>query len=70
MKVGDLVKWIWYLGTGTDFTLFHGIITMARFEDDGSGECIRIFDILLSHGAMTTIRADEGSLKVISAKES
>ena len=66
MKIGDLVKWIWYIGIGNDFTFFNGIITMARFEDDGSGECIRIFDILLSDGTMTTIRADEGSMEVIS----
>ena len=66
MRIGDLVKWIWYIGHGSDFSRYHGIITMERFEDDGSGKGIRIFDILLSDGSMTTIRADEGSLKVIS----
>ena len=66
MKVSDFVKWIWYIGHGPDFSLYHGIITMARFEDDGYGNKISILDILLSDGTMTTIRADEASLEVVS----
>ena len=30
MKVGDLVKWSWYLGTGAEKTSFFGVVVSSR----------------------------------------
>ena len=63
MKVGDLVKWSWYLGLGGERTSFLGVIMSSQIHHD-LGK-IRIFSVLLTDGTTASIRADDGTLEVV-----
>ncbi len=66
MKVGDLVKWSWYLGTDWIQTGFMGIIISSkRYKTDY--EKILVFNVLDNTGQAVEVREDEASLELIRA---
>ena len=64
MKLGDLVKWFWYLDTGWEQTPFLGVIISSHLAKTDY-EKIRIFDVLASDGTVANVREDEASLELI-----
>ena len=66
MRVGDLVKWFWYLDTGWEQTPFLGVIISSHLAKTDY-EKIRIFDVLANDGTVVDVREDEASLELIRA---
>ena len=73
MKLGDLVKWFWYLDTGWEQTPFLGVIISSHLAKTDyekirifDYERIRIFDVLANDGTVVNVREDEASLELIS----
>jgi len=70
MKVGDLVKWSWHLGTDWDMTHFMGIIINSRLYKHagyaGGSKCI-VFQVLDNTGQAIDVREDEATLELICA---
>ena len=64
-KIGDLVKWSWYLDTGWEQTPFLGIILSSHLAKHDY-EKIRIFDVLANDGTVVNVREHEASLELIS----
>ena len=62
MKVGDLVKWSWYLEHGEERTSFLGVIVADQVHPDYQ---IRIFSVLDTDGDIVSIRADDGTLEAV-----
>ena len=61
MKVGDLVKWSWYVGYGEERTSFLGVIVSSHMY----AEIIRIFSVLDTDGEVVDIREDDGTLELV-----
>ena len=67
MKVGDLVKWSWYLGADHwERTPFLGIIISSKFYKTDC-EKIRVLKVLDNTGQAVEVREDEASLELIRA---
>ena len=68
MKVGDLVKWSWHLGTDWAQTHFMGVIVDSKlYKHAGYTEgfkCI-VFDVLVRNGQTLQVREDEATLELI-----
>ena len=65
MKVGDVVKWSWYLDVGWDVTNFTGVIVGSHLVKTDR-EKLRILSVLESTGSIVDVREDEAGLEVIS----
>ena len=68
MKVGDLVKWSWHLGTDWAQTHFIGVIVGSKLYKNVTryDKCI-VFQVLVNNGQVVQVREDEDSLELISA---
>ena len=65
MKVGDMVKWTWYLGTSTwDKTEMEGLIIDARVTKT-EHEAVHILDVLLTDGSVCEVRKDKDDLECV-----
>ena len=64
MKVGDLIKWSWHLGTDWATTHFMGIIIGSKLYKTDR-EKIRVFKVLDNTGQAVQVRADEVALELI-----
>ncbi len=64
MKVGDLAKWSWYLGTGWDETQMQWIIVSTRLwktvHEEGN-----LISVFLTDGDLVEIREDQSSLELL-----
>ena len=60
MKVGDLVKWSWYLDFGGERTSFLGVIVSSHIRGHRK---VRIFSVVDTDGDIISIRADEKTLE-------
>ena len=66
VKVGDLVKWTWHLGTDWAQTHFMGIVIGTRtYNPYGSCGEVIVFQVLDNSGQVIQVREDEQSLKLI-----
>jgi len=64
MKVGDLIKWTWYLdGVGTP-TKLSGIIVNSRVAKTDR-EKVMIYSVLCDDGRVDDVREDVPTLEVI-----
>jgi len=66
MKVGDLIKWSWYLGTDWTQTSYRGIILRSKLYKTDY-EKIRVLKVLDNTGQAVEVREDEASLELIRA---
>ena len=66
MKVGDLIKWSWYLGTDWTQTHFVGIVIGSKLYKTDY-EKIRVLKVLDNTGQAVEVREDEASLELIRA---
>tara|TARA_Y100000034_G_scaffold27122_1_gene32300 strand:+ start:758 stop:961 length:204 start_codon:yes stop_codon:yes gene_type:complete len=66
MKVGDLIKWSWYLGTDWTQTSYRGIILSSKLYKTDY-EKIRVLKVLDNTGQAVEVREDEASLELIRA---
>ena len=68
MKVGDLVKWSWHLGTDWAKTHFMGVIVDSKlYKNVGYVEgfkCI-VFEVLINNGQVVQVREDEATMELI-----
>ncbi len=64
MKVGDVVKWAWFLGTGWEESQFKGIIVGDRMAKTDY-EKVRIFAVLADNGDMVEVREDADGLELV-----
>ena len=62
MKVGDLVKWSWHLGTGWEPTHCMGVIVGFELYNQATPE-IRVFDVFLTDGTMCEVSENEEGLE-------
>ena len=65
MKVGDVVKWSWYLSTDWETTDFLGIIVGSRIVKTDN-EKVSVLSVLDNLGSVVDLREDEAGLEVIS----
>ena len=67
MKVGDLVKWFWFLDTDWAQTHFMGVIVDSKLYKNVPryDKCI-VFQVLVNNGQVVQVREDEDSLELIS----
>ena len=67
MKVGDIVTWPWYLGTGWKTTKMQGLIVSSKQESEfaHSPSSISIFSVLLIDGTLCDVREDEDGLESV-----
>ena len=66
MKVGDLIKWSWKLGTDHwEQTPFMGIVVATRWYKTDK-EKIHVLSVLDQTGKLTRVRVDDPTLEVIS----
>ena len=68
MKVGDLVKWFWFLDTDWAQTHFMGVIVDSKLYKNVPryDKCI-VFQVLVNNGQVVQVREDEASLELIRA---
>jgi len=68
MKVGDLVKWFWFLDTDWAQTHFMGVIVDSKLYKNVPryDKCI-VFQVLVTNGQVVQVREDEASLELIRA---
>ena len=68
MKVGDLVKWFWFLDTDWAQTHFMGVIVDSKLYKNVPryDKCI-VFQVLVNNGQVVQVREDEDSLELICA---
>ena len=68
MKVGDLVKWFWFLDTDWAQTHFMGVIVDSKLYKNVPryDKCI-VFQVLVNNGQVVQVREDEASLELIHA---
>ena len=66
MKVGDLIKWSWYLNTDWATTHFMGIIISFKLYNNDY-EKICVLKVLDNTGQTVEVREDEESLELICA---
>ena len=68
MKVGDLVKWFWFLDTDWAQTHFMGVIVGSKLYKNVPryDKCI-VFQVLVNNGQVVQVREDEASLELIRA---
>jgi len=66
MKVGDLIKWSWHLGTDWATTHFMGVIIGSKLYKTDR-EKIRVFRVLVDNGQAVQVREDEATLELINA---
>jgi len=68
MKVGDLVKWFWFLDTDWAQTHFMGVIVDSKLYKNVPryDKCI-VFQVLVNNGQVVQVREDEDSLELIRA---
>lgn len=64
MKVGDLIRWRWYLSTHWDKTEFTGVVLGSRIAKT-DWEKVRILSVFASDGTVVDVREDEARLEVI-----
>ena len=64
MKVGDLVRWSWHLGTDWAQTDFMGVIIGSKLYKTDR-EKIRVFKVLDNTGQAVQVREDEATLELI-----
>ena len=66
MKVGDLVKWFWFLDTDWAQTHFMGVIVDSKLYKNVPryDKCI-VFQVLVNNGQVVQVREDEDSLELI-----
>ena len=66
MKVGDLVKWSWHLGTDWATTHFMGVIVDSKLYKNVPryDKCI-VFQIVVRNGQALQVREDEATLELI-----
>ena len=64
MKVGDIVKWSWYLGTGWERTQFQGLVVSSRLKKNDY-EKVRVLVVLAQDGSVLDVRDDEDSLELV-----
>ena len=68
MKVGDLVKWFWFLDMDWAQTHFIGVIVGSKLYKNVTryDKCI-VFQVLVNNGQVVQVREDEASLELIRA---
>jgi len=66
VKVGDMVKWYWHLGSSTwDATEFQGIIVASQIVKHEHEE-VRVLSVLTSDdGSLCDVREDAPGLELI-----
>lgn len=64
MKVGDVIKWEWYLGHDWSLSAFTGVIIGSRLAKVDY-EKVRIFNVLESSGSIVEVREDEAGLRML-----
>ena len=66
MKVGDLIKWSWHLGTDWATTHFMGVIVGSKLYKMANGldKCI-VFQVLVRNGQTVQVREDEATMELI-----
>ena len=66
MKVGDLVKWSWHLGTDWGQTHFIGVIVGSKLYKHAPryDKCI-VFQVLVRNGQTLQVREDEATMELI-----
>ena len=66
MKVGDLVKWSWHLGTDWGQTHFIGVIVDSKLYKNVPryDKCI-VFQVLVRNGQTLQVREDEATMELI-----
>ena len=64
MKVGDMAKWSWYLGTDWEETQVRGIIVSTRLWKTEHEE-VNLLSVLLTDGDLVEIREDQSSLELL-----
>ena len=66
MKVGDLVKWSWHLGTDWAKTHFMGVIVDSKLYKNGPryDKCI-VFQVVVRNGQVLQVREDEATMELI-----
>ena len=67
MKIGDIVKWSWSLGTGWEITQMQGLIVAARVAktESGENEKVLIWNVLMTDGSLCEVREDEEGMEMI-----
>ena len=68
MKVGDLVKWFWFLDTDWAQTHFIGVIVDSKLYKNVPryDKCI-VFQVLVNNGQVLQVREDEATMELINA---
>jgi len=64
VKVGDLVKWPWYLGTGWEITQMQGLILNSRLVKTDLEKSI-VYSILLSDGTLCDVPENQDGLELV-----
>ena len=64
MKVGNIVTWPWFLGTGWESTQMQGLIVETRIVKTDY-EKVRIFNVFLTDGSLCDVREDEDGLELV-----
>ena len=70
MKVGDLVKWSWHLGTDWATTHFMGVIISSKlYKHAGYADAIKciVFEVVINNGQVIQVRDDEATMELINA---
>ena len=65
MKVGDIVRWSWALGTDWERTGFQGLVVNTILAKTDY-EKLRVLVVATDGGNVLDVREDEPSLEVIS----
>ncbi len=59
MRIGDVVRWWWFLHTDERRTLMQGLIVDSKLMKTDYEKVI-VFDVLLTDGTLCDVREDAG----------
>ena len=63
VKVGDIVTWQWYLGTGWEVTQMQGLIVNSRLVKTDREKGI-VYSVLLTDGTLCDVPENEDGLEM------
>ena len=65
MKIGDLVKWTWFLEDSWDPTGFQGVIVAVRPVFCARAGSVLVFDVLDNLGEISDVREDAPGMELV-----